>query len=67
MEDAGLTLRGMTSLVTRKRSRWKSDTMLRKEVELDWDRYVDKLWKSCGDRADTSQEAGWRLEVNSNV
>ena len=36
-------------------------------MELDWDRYVDKLWKSCGDRADTSQEAGWRLEVNSNV
>lgn len=40
-----LTLRGMTSLVTRKSSRWKSDTMSRNAVELHWDRYVAKLWK----------------------
>lgn len=38
-----LTLRGMTSLVTRKRSRWKSDTMSRNDAELHWDRYVAKL------------------------
>lgn len=42
-----LTLRGMTSLVTRKSSRWKSDTMSRNAVELHWDRYVAKLWKFC--------------------
>lgn len=42
-----LTLRGMTSLVTRKRSRWKSDTMSRNAVEVHWDRYVAKLWKFC--------------------
>lgn len=42
-----LTLRGMTSLVTRKRRRWKSDTMFRNDVEVHWDRYVAKLWKSC--------------------
>lgn len=40
-----LTLRGMTSLVTRKRSRWKSDTMSRNVPEVHWDRYVAKLWK----------------------
>lgn len=38
-----LTLRGMTSLVTRKSSRWKSDTMSRNDVEEHWDRYVAKL------------------------
>lgn len=43
----GLTLRGMTSLVTRKRSKWKSETMPRNAVEVHWDRYVDKLWKFC--------------------
>jgi len=38
----------MTSLVTRKRSRWKSETMPRKEEEEEhWERYVAKLWKSC--------------------
>lgn len=37
----------MTSLVTRKRSRWKSDTMSRNAVEVHWDRYVAKLWKFC--------------------
>lgn len=42
-----LTLRGMTSLVTRKSNRWKSDTMSRNAVELHWDRYVAKLWKFC--------------------
>lgn len=44
-EKCGLTLRGMTSLVTRKRSRWKSDTTSRKAVDVHWDRYVAKLWK----------------------
>lgn len=43
----GLTLRGITSLVTRKRSKWKSDTISRNDVEVHWDRYVDKLWKFC--------------------
>ncbi len=43
-----LTCKGMTSLVTRKRSRWKSETMSRKEEEEEhWERYVAKLWKSC--------------------
>lgn len=37
----------MTSLVTRKRSKWKSDTISRNDVEVHWDRYVDKLWKFC--------------------
>lgn len=37
----------MTSLVTRKRSRWKSDTTSRKVGEEHWDRYEAKLWKSC--------------------
>lgn len=34
-------------MVTRKRSRWKSDTMSRNAVEVHWDRYVAKLWKFC--------------------
>lgn len=43
-----LTSKGMTSLVTRKRSRWKSETMPKKEEEEEhWERYVAKLWKSC--------------------
>lgn len=37
----------MTSLVTRKRSKWKSDTISRNDAEVHWDRYVDKLWKFC--------------------
>lgn len=37
----------MTSLLTRKRSKWKSDTLSRNAVEGHWDRYVDKLWKFC--------------------
>lgn len=40
------TRRGMTSFVTRKRSRWKSEMMSRKMEEVFWDRYVAKLWKS---------------------
>lgn len=40
------TRRGMTSLVTRKSSRWKSEMMSRKMEEVFWDRYVAKLWKS---------------------
>lgn len=40
------TRRGITSLVTRKRSRWKSEMTSRKMEEVFWDRYVAKLWKS---------------------
>lgn len=36
----------MTSFVTRKRSRWKSEMMSRKTEEVFWDKYVAKLWKS---------------------
>lgn len=43
------TRRGMTSFVTRKRSRWKSEMMSRKMEEVFWDRYVAKLWKSWGE------------------
>lgn len=34
-------------MVTRKRSRWKSDTMSRNAEEVHWDKYVAKLWKFC--------------------
>lgn len=51
--ESGLTLRGMTSLVTRKRSKWKSDTISRNDVEVHWDRYVDKLWKFCNTKGKT--------------
>lgn len=43
------TRRGMTSFVTRKRSRWKSEMMSRKTEEVFWDKYVAKLWKSYGE------------------
>lgn len=52
--SGGLTLRGMTSLVTRKRSKWKSETMPRNAVEVHWDRYVDKLWKFCNQHTRTA-------------
>lgn len=35
-------------MVTRKSSRWKSETASRKPAALFWDRYVARLWKSWG-------------------
>lgn len=68
MVRSGLTLKGMTSFVTRKRSRWKSDTMSRKTAELHWDKYVAKLWKSCHRQRQKTkkQHTVIRSESNSN-
>lgn len=66
----GLTLRGMTSLVTRKRSKWKSDTMPRNAVDVHSDRYVDKLWKFCNQhkrKTCPEQRKSWGLPSYSRV
>lgn len=50
-------------MVTRKRSRWKSDTMSRNDVEVHWDRYVDKLLKSCTQTTTTDDTLWFHNEL----